>query len=49
MSIEKKIHDDAAYIPLHWQNLAWASRKGVNIKEIVNAMNFPYIGDLKID
>jgi len=49
MSIEKKIHDDAGYIPLHWQNLAWASRKGVNIKEIVNAMNFPYIGDLNID
>ncbi len=49
MSIEKKIHDDAGFIPLHWQNLAWASRKGVNIKEIVNAMNFPYIGDLTID
>jgi len=48
-SIEKKIHDDAGYIPLHWQNLAWASRKGVNINEIVNAMNFPYIGDLKVE
>ncbi len=49
MSIEKKIHDDAGFIPLHWQNLAWASRKGVEIKDIVNAMNFPYIGDLKMD
>ena len=49
MSIEKQIHDDAGYIPLHWQNLAWASRKGVNIKDIVNAMNFPYLGDLVID
>ncbi len=48
-SIEKQIYDDAAFIPLHWQNLAWASRKGVNIKPIVNAMNFPYIGDLAID
>jgi peptide/nickel transport system substrate-binding protein len=48
-SIEKHIYDDAAYIPLHWQNLAWASRKGVNIKPIVNAMNFPYIGDLTVE
>ena len=49
MSIEKKIYDDAGFIPLHWQNLAWASRKGVNIKPIVNAMDFPYLGDLTVD
>jgi len=48
-AIEKHIYDDAGFIPLHWQNLAWASRQGVNIKDIVNAMNFPYIGDLTID
>ena len=48
-SIEKRLYDDAAYVPLHWQNLAWASRKGVDIKPIVNAMNFPYIGDLTVE
>jgi peptide/nickel transport system substrate-binding protein len=48
-AIEKQIHDDVAFIPLHWQNLAWASGKGVNIKPIVNAMNFPYIGDLTVE
>ena len=47
-SIEQKLYDDAAFIPLHWQNLAWASRKGVDIEPIINAMNFPYIGDLVI-
>ena len=48
-SIEKRLYDDAAFVPLHWQNLAWASRKGVDIKPIVNAMNFPYIGDLNME
>ena len=48
-SIEQKLYSDAAFVPLHWQNLAWASRKGVNIEPIVNAMNFPYIGDLVIE
>ena len=48
-SIEKKMYDDAAFVPLHWQNLAWASRKGVDIEPIINAMDFPYIGDLVIE
>ncbi len=47
--IEAKLFQDAAFIPLHWQNLAWAARKGVNIDPIVNALNFPYLGDLVID
>jgi len=47
-SIEKQIYDDAGFVPLHWQNLAWAARKGVDIEPIVNAMNFPYLGDLVI-
>ncbi|BBM88478.1 peptide/nickel transport system substrate-binding protein [Spirochaetota bacterium] len=46
--VEKLLYDDAAFVPLHWQNLAWASRKGVDIKPIVNVQNFPYIGDLVI-
>ena len=48
-SIEKQIFDEAGFIPLHWQNLAWASRKGVDIGKILNAMNFPYIGDLTVE
>jgi peptide/nickel transport system substrate-binding protein len=47
--IEAKIFQDAGFIPLHWQNLAWAARKGVHIDPIVNALNFPYLGDLVID
>lgn len=47
--IEQMLYDDAAYIPLHWQNLAWAARKGVNVEQVVNVMNFPYLGDLVIE
>lgn len=47
--IEKLLHDDAAFVPLHWQDLAWAARKGVGISPIVNVMNFPYLGDLIIN
>ena len=47
--IEKILHDEAAYVPLHWQDLAWAARKGVNIDPVVNVMNFPYLGDLVIE
>ncbi len=44
--IEKMLYEDAAYIPLHWQNLSWASKENYNTEEIVNVMNFPYFGDL---
>ena len=47
-AIETKLFQDAAFVPLHWQNLAWAAKKGVNIDPIVNALNFPYLGDLVI-
>ncbi|WP_417789409.1 ABC transporter substrate-binding protein [Terasakiella pusilla] len=47
--VEQLAYDDAAFVPLHWQNLAWAARKGVHIEDIVNVMNFPYMGDLVID
>ncbi len=47
--IEKILYDDAAYVPLHWQDLAWASRKGVGIDKVVNVLNFPYLGDLVIE
>ncbi len=44
--IEQILHDDAAFVPLHWQDRAWAARKGVDIAPILNVMNFPYLGDL---
>ncbi|MCB1851937.1 MAG: ABC transporter substrate-binding protein [Gammaproteobacteria bacterium] len=47
--VEQILHDDAAFVPLHWQDLAWAARKGVHIEPILNVMNFPYLGDLVID
>jgi len=47
--VEQILHDDAAFVPLHWQNLSWAAAEGVHIEDIVNVMDFPYIGDLVID
>ena len=48
-AIEERIYMDAGFIPLHWQNLAWAARKGVHVDPVVNALNFPYLGDLVMD
>ncbi len=47
--VERIAYNDAAYVPLHWQNLSWAARKGVNIEPVVNIMDFPYLGDLVMD
>ncbi len=47
--IEQIQYDEAGFVPLHWQDLAWAARSGVNIGSVVNVMNFPYLGDLVID
>ena len=44
--VEQILFDDAAFIPLYWQNLAWAARKGVQIDKVVNVMNFPYLVDM---
>lgn len=46
--LETILYDEAAFIPLHWQNLAWGAKDGMNAGEIVNALNFPYFGDLVI-
>ena len=45
---EKAIYDDAAFIPLHWQDLAWAADTNVQIEPVLNVMNFPYLGDVFI-
>ncbi|MEC9369147.1 MAG: ABC transporter substrate-binding protein, partial [Pseudomonadota bacterium] len=47
--VERALHEDAAFVPLHWQHLAWAARKGVNIEPILNVMDFPFLGDLVIE
>lgn len=40
-------YKEAAFVPLHWQNLAWGySNKFENFPEIVNFKNFPDFGDL---
>ncbi|VAW04132.1 ABC transporter, substrate-binding protein (cluster 5, nickel/peptides/opines) [hydrothermal vent metagenome] len=46
--VEKILYDEAAFVPLHWQDLAWAARKGVGIGPVLNVMNNPYLGDLVI-
>ncbi|WLQ11482.1 ABC transporter substrate-binding protein [Hahella aquimaris] len=47
-NIEKTLYDEGAFIPLHWQDLAWASKKNVGAEEVLNVMDFPYFGDLVI-
>ncbi|MFD2189955.1 ABC transporter substrate-binding protein [Pistricoccus aurantiacus] len=48
-AVEKSLYEDAAFIPLHWQDLAWAAAKDVKIEPVLNVMNFPYLGDLVIE
>ncbi len=46
--VEQILYDEAAFIPLHWQNLSWAGKKNLDIEPIVNVQNFPYFGDIVI-
>ncbi|SHH77737.1 ABC transporter substrate-binding protein [Cognatishimia maritima] len=46
--LEAMLYDEAAFIPLHWQNLAWGAKDNMNAEDIVNALNFPYFGDLVV-
>ncbi len=46
--VEKILYDEAAFVPLHWQNLAWGAKSNVDIAPIVNPMDFPYFGDLVV-
>ncbi len=47
--VERTLYEDAAYIPLHWQNLAWGASTKVKASEVVNVMNFPYLADLIVE
>jgi len=46
--VEKILYNEAAFIPLHWQNLSWAGKKNLVIDPIVNMQNFPYFGELVV-
>lgn len=46
--LEGMLYAESAFIPLHWQNLAWGAKDNMNAGEIVNALNFPYFGDLVV-
>ncbi|WP_028862883.1 ABC transporter substrate-binding protein [Psychromonas aquimarina] len=46
--VEQILYKEAAFVPLHWQNLAWGSKSNLQITPIVNAQNFPYFGDLVV-
>ncbi len=47
--IEEMLYNDAAFIPLHWQNLAWGASSKVKAEPVLNVMDFPYLGDLVIE
>ena len=47
--MERIAYDEAAFVPLHWQDLSWAGKPNLRIAPIVNVMNFPYFGDLVIE
>ncbi|PIE42238.1 MAG: nickel/dipeptide/oligopeptide ABC transporter substrate-binding protein [Gammaproteobacteria bacterium] len=48
--VSKIEYDDAAFIPLHWQNLAWGYNKKItNLKDNVNLKNFPLFGDIVVE
>ena len=46
--VEQILYTEAAFLPLHWQNLSYAGKKNIGIKAIVNLQDFPYFGDLVI-
>ncbi len=47
--VEQIVYDEAAFVPLHWQNHSWAAKKNLKIEPIVNMQNFPYYGDLVVN
>lgn len=46
--VEATLYDEAAFVPLHWQDPSWAAKSNVDIQPIINGMNFPYFGDLVV-
>ncbi|WP_318436890.1 ABC transporter substrate-binding protein [Photobacterium leiognathi] len=48
-TVETTLYNEAAFVPLHWQSLAWGARSNVHAADIVNPMEMPYFGDLVVD
>ena len=46
--VEQILYDDAAFIPLHWQNISYAGKNNIGITPVINSMNFPYFGDIVV-
>ncbi|MDC5849311.1 ABC transporter substrate-binding protein [Vibrio europaeus] len=46
--VEEILYNEAAFVPLHWQDPSWAAKGNVEIGPIINGMNFPYFGDLVV-
>lgn len=46
--IEWQAHQEAAVIPLYWQPIIWAAKSNMDVESVLNFLNFPYWGDLKI-
>lgn len=46
--VENILYKEAAFVPLHWQNLAWGAKSNLDVAPIVNALNQPYFGDLVV-
>ena len=47
--VEQILYDDAAFVPFHWQNHSYAAKKNVRVDPIINALNFPYFGDVVVE
>lgn len=47
-AVEEQVSNDVPVIPLHWQSMVWASKVGMNLSEILNLQNYPYLGDLVV-
>jgi peptide/nickel transport system substrate-binding protein len=47
--IEQILYDDAAFVPFHWQLLSYGAKKNIRVEDVINAQDFPYIGDLVIE
>ncbi|GLT18960.1 peptide ABC transporter substrate-binding protein [Vibrio zhanjiangensis] len=46
--VEATLYDEAAFVPLHWEDPSWAAKSNVKIGPIVNGMDQPYFGDLVV-
>lgn len=47
--VEHILYQDAAFVPLHWQHLAWGSHRGIDIGNVLTVGNIPYLADLVIN